>query len=292
MKKILLFILLAAVFLITIHYFNLKSKAATETYPDDAFFDQQSNKTALIIVAHDDDAISSAGTIIKLCKAGWTVKELCFYHQTTDEKLNARNLQRQKDIEQVKQIEGLTEFKTVTLPYRNISDNALSYMPMDKKEFSKYYNKDTLLHYIRSFINDNKPSVIFTLDNNIGGYGHPDHVFISQTVLDECVSHAQDSSFTVKEIYQAVFTPSMNEKITKQLPAYINALKVYLADQPLPDVQVNIQDYGSEKKAAMKAYSTEQNSLRKIWPSYQYYPANIYFSLFNREFFHVIDVKK
>ncbi len=41
----------------------------------------------------------------------------------------------------------------------------------------------------------------------------------------------------------------------------------------------------------MKAYSTEQNSIRKIWPSYQYYPAAIYFRLFDREFFRRIAFK-
>lgn len=292
MKKIILSSLFVILFIVIAHYIYLRTKAPKESYPDDVFLGSQKNKTALVIVAHDDDAISSAGTLIQLGKQGWTVKELCFYHQANDEKLNQRNLQRQKDVQQVKAIEGLSEFSTITLPYRKLSDDALSYMPLPKDQFSHYYNSDTVLFYIRRFIDENKPSVIFTLDNNIGGYGHPDHVFVSQLVLDECNRRAADTSFSVKKIYQAVFTPSMNEHITKQLPVYIKALQVYGVDQPLPTVQLFISDYGSEKKKAMEAYSTEQNSLRKIWPFYHYYPAAVYFHLFNREFFHVINVKE
>lgn len=218
MRKFLLLLPVAVFVFIAAHYFFLKSKAPKERYPDDSFLEMQNNKTALVIVAHDDDAISSAGTISKLCRAGWTVKELCFYHKTDNEELNKRNLQRQKDIEKVKEIEGLKEFKSVTLPYRIITDDSLSYMPVRKAEFGKYYNRDTVLYYIRQFINENKPSVIFTLDNQIGGYGHPDHIFISQLVLDECNSRLNDSSFTVKKIYQAVLNVSVCEFLFPHRP--------------------------------------------------------------------------
>ncbi len=60
---------------------------------------------------------------------------------------------------------------------------------------------------------------------------------------------------------------------------------------PLPDVQVNIRETGAQKKSIMEAYSTEQNSIRRMWPYYNYYPASLYFSLFDREFFKTIKLK-
>ncbi len=57
---------------------------------------------------------------------------------------------------------------------------------------------------------------------------------------------------------------------------------------PAPDVQVNIAAFGGLKKKAMQSYSTEQNSIRKFWPYYNWYPGWIYFRIFNRDFFRII----
>ncbi len=66
---------------------------------------------------------------------------------------------------------------------------------------------------------------IFTLDNNIGGYGHSDHLLVSQLVLDECTRRKNDSGFAVNYIYQAVFTPSMAENILTKLPPYNSCIE-------------------------------------------------------------------
>jgi len=293
MRKFLTWTIVLVVIAVIAHFFYLKSKAPTESYPDDTWLNSAKNKTALIIVAHDDDAISCAGTIIQLCKAGWTIKELCFYNTVSDPKANERIRKRQLDIQQVKETEGLSSFEYANIPYiRNLQlASSPAYMPLSKEEFDRQYNKDTLNFFIRKFINDNSPSVIFTLDNNIGGYGHPEHKLVSQLVLDECMQRAKDSAFPVQYIYQAVFTPSMEKNILGSLPVYQAALKTYQLKSPLPDVQVKITEAGAEKKKVMQAYSTEQNSIRQFWPYYQYYPASIYFRLFNREFYKTIQVK-
>jgi len=292
MKKIIVWIAITAILLTGAHYFFLSRKAPTETYPDDTYLDSVTPKTAVIIVAHDDDAISAAGTITALCQAGWNIKQLCFYNTVSDQKESDRILQRQEDTRKVREIEGLSEFSYVNLPFRNIKNtSAPQYMPLSADEFTKQYNKDTLLHYIRRFIDDNKPTIIFSLDNNIGGYGNPDHIIVSRLVLEECVRRSADSSFPVQYIYQSVFTPSMAKNILGDMPVYKAALSAYGMGMPLPDVQVNIESTGAKKKAVMEAYITEQNSIRQIWPYYNYYPAKVYFSLFNREFFKTIKLK-
>jgi LmbE family N-acetylglucosaminyl deacetylase len=292
MRKFLSWAIILIIIAITVHFFYLRSKAPKESYPDDTWLKTAKNKTALIIVAHDDDAISCSGTIIKLCKAGWIVKELCFYNTVTDAKENERIRKRQQDTKKVKQTEGLASFEYVTLPYRDWQfSSSPGYMPASQAQFDRQYNKDTLLFYIRNFITSNNPSVIFTLDNNIGGYGHPDHKLIGQLVVDECMKRVKENYTSVEYIYQPVFTPSMVTKILSHLPVYKAALKTYGVGCPLPDVQVNISSVGSEKKKVMQAYSTEQNSIKQFWPSYQFYPAAIYFRLFDREFFKIIPVK-
>jgi len=292
MRKFLTWAFALLIIAVLSHFFYLRSKAPKESYPEDTWLSSVKNKTALVIVAHDDDAISCAGTITQLSKAGWTVKELCFYNQVSDPKKIERNVQRQKDIQKVKEIEGLSSFEFFTLPFRNLEKvSTPEYMPVTADEFDTQYNKDTLLFYIRRMIDDNKPSVIFTLDNQLGGYGHPDHKLVSQLVYDECLQRSKDSSYSVEYIYQGVFTPSMNENIVSSLPVYQAVIKMYKQKNPLPDVQITISDAGAEKKKVLQTYSTEQNSLKKFWPYYNYYPASIYFRLFDREFFRTIKLK-
>ncbi|MGC4036977.1 MAG: PIG-L family deacetylase [Chitinophagaceae bacterium] len=292
MKKIIVWIAIAAILFAGAHYFFLSRKAPVEIYPDDTYLASVNQKRAVIIVAHDDDAVSAAGTISALCQAGWNIKELCFYNTTNDTETIDRNIQRQEDTRTVREIEGLSEFTYVNLPFRDMSkSNKPAYMPLSADDFVKQYNRDTLLFYIRRFIDDNQPTVVFTLDNNIGGYGNPDHIVVSRLVLEECVRRANDSSFPVRYIYQPVFTPSMAKNILGDLPVYKAAISAYGMGMPAPDVQVSIEEMGAKKKAVMEAYSTEQNSMKQIWPYYNYYPAKVYFNLFNREFFKTIKLK-
>ena len=292
MRKTIVWVAIAAILLISIHYLFLSRKAPKETYPDDILLDTIKEKKAVIIVAHDDDGIAVAGTVSRLCSLGWDVRELCFYNAAADETKTARTQQRQEDLLTVKQIEGLSDFVYLTIPYRNVTNlSAPEYMPLTKKEFDKQYSTDTLLYYIRNYITDNKPSVIFTLDTDIGGDGHPDHVMVSKLVLDECMKRYRDNNFPVHYIYQSVYAPSMAEHILSDVPAYKAALTVYGKTMPLPDVQVNIVAAAVKKKSVMEAYTTEQACIRKLWPYYNYYPAFVYFDLFNREFFRIIKLK-
>jgi len=292
MRKTIVWVAIVAILLICIHYLFLSRKAPKETYPDDTFLDTLKEKRAVIIVAHDDDAIGVAGTVSQLCTSGWNVKELCFYNTDTDAAKIARIQQRQEDVSTVKQIEGLADFVYFNIPFRKVTNlSGPEYMPLTKEEFDKQYDTDTLRYYIRRFIDDNKPAVIFSMDNNIGGCGHPDHVIVSKLVLDECSRRYRDSTFPVHYIYQFVYSPSMADHILGDLPVYKAALSVYGKTMPLPDVQVNIASAAVQKKSVMKAYTTEQNCIRKMWPYYNYYPAFVYFDLFNREFFKIIKLK-
>jgi LmbE family N-acetylglucosaminyl deacetylase len=296
MKRILVTILLVIVFFIVIHLGYLSSLSATEDYPEDAYFDKESNKNALIIVAHDDDAVSCAGTISQLCRSGWSVRELCFYQQSGiyRAKDSSNNTIRKLSLAKAAKIQGLSEVVAIDLNFRtDLDTNKAAYMPMPYDQFPLYFKTDTLYQLIAAYIEKHKPSVIFMLDDSMGGYGHPEHVLISQLVLKHCRNNQSNPGFSVTKIYQPVFPPSLSENILAGNMTYEAAKKVYnLPGMPLPDVQITIYGTSVQKKEVMQAYTTEQNSLNQIWPYYRYYPAKVYFSIFNREFFRVLDVEK
>ena len=297
MKKVLrISVLLLGLAILAIggHIYYLSTLAAKETYPDDQYLQAEQNKNALIIVAHDDDMIGSAGTITMLSKQGWKIREMCFYQQggLYFKKDSIKNPIRKMSLNKVATIQGLQGVDPVDFNFRNDMETEKSYFPMPYAQFSKNYKLDSLDLYIAAYIERNKPSVIFTLDSVMGGYGHPDHVVVSQTVIKYCRSHKNDPGFPVKKIYQAVFPPSLSENVLSPLPVYKEAKKVYETNgMPLPDVQVNFYEYAKQKKQAMLTYTTEQNSLQKIWPWYNWYPSWIYFKIFDRDFFKVIDVQ-
>lgn len=297
MKKIfrfLILIMLIGVIVIGIHLYHLTTLSAKEIYPDDEYLLNATDKNALIIVAHDDDMVGSSGTMSMLCENGWSIREMCFYQQggLYFKKDSEKNPIRKQSLQKVATIQGFKGVDPVDFNFRNDMETEKSYMPMPYELFAVNYKIDSLLDIIADYINEHKPSVLFTLDDKMGGYGHPDHTMMSQLVLRYCKEHKYDTGFTVKKIYQAVFPPSLSEQVMGDMPVYIEAKKVYkTAGMQLPDVQVNFYKYANKKKECMLAYTTEQNSLKKIWPYYRWYPSWIYFRIFNRDFFHIIEIK-
>lgn len=266
---------------------KLEKMAPVEHYADDNWLLNQTRKQALIIVAHDDDAISSAGTVSMLTANGWEVHMLCFYHDIPENV--TRNLQRQQDVQQAIAAQGIRSITFHTLNYRahhTAYPKLYAYVPEEMRD--SIYRMDTLTLLIQQFIEQYQPSVIFTLDDVIGGYGHPDHVVVSRIVKDYALAHTQ----YIKRVYQAVFTPYQANTIMAELPVYQDALlSCNCTGQPVPTTQINISAYGAQKRAAMLTYSTEQQNLQKFWPKYDKMPPEKYFAIFDREFFHVIETE-
>lgn len=277
--------------IIALHLHYLSRITGNHNYAEDTSYDSLTNKTALIIVAHDDDMAGSAGTISMLCSKGWVIREKCYYQQAGlyFKKDSIKNPIRKQSLQHAANIQGLNGIDPVDMNIRNDSMNEKSYMPMPYDQFASHFKEDLLYRDISQYIKKYKPSIIFTLDNVMGGYGHPDHVVISQIVLKCCQDQKNDPDFTVKKIYQPVFTPEQAQHVLGKLPVFVEAKKVYQVEgMPLPDVAVPITKYARQKKEVMKGYITEQNSLRKIWPYYNWYPSWIYFRIFNKEYFRVI----
>lgn len=256
-----------------------------EVFPQDIFLDSVKNKTALVIVAHDDDAIGCAGTITELTKKGWKVHFLTFYGNYR----MADNPVRKKEVEQVSKIQNLSTLHLVNFSIQKSDTVPEPWRPIPYTQFSNNFKVDSLRIIIENVINQHQPSVLFTLDNIIGGYGHPEHVCVSQCAID---ASRGDKNTSVERIYQAVFTRTLNENVLRDNPAFIAAKKTYQAEgSPVPDIEYNILNSSKEKKEVMLAYQSQKRNLKKVWPFYDVYPHWIYFKIFDKEYFHVISIK-
>jgi LmbE family N-acetylglucosaminyl deacetylase len=266
---------------------ELQKFAAPETFPEDTFLDTMANKRALIIVAHDDDDCMMSGTIAKLTSNGWTIKQLSFeLHNIPGENRNPAHIiceGSEKILE-----DGLYRPGVDTVKY--------PYMPIPYEEIGKQFLREKVADALIKRINDFNPSVLFTLDNIKGGYGHPDHIFLSQLVLDLF----NEGKISVQLIYQSVLTKHVETEIDKYMTPKMEkwgypqaspaANELYgIEGMPEADVQITITDQAEIKMAYLRAYpESVRKNLRKFLIYYEDFDAETFFSVWDREFFKII----
>jgi LmbE family N-acetylglucosaminyl deacetylase len=267
---------------------ELQQFAATETYPEDKYLDTVTNKKALVILAHDDDDCGMAGTISKLTAEGWTIKQLSLADHP-DKKTGKTPAYIICGSNELILSDGLYRYGLDTM--KN------PYVPIPYEEIKKQFLTEKVSKVLVEKINAFNPSVIFTLDNEKGGYGHPEHIFISQLVKDLFQSNA----IHAQRIYQSVYTDHMEKEIVDtwlkgkmEKWGYPHASTIandlyHITGMPEPNVQITIQKYGETKMRYLREYSEDvKKNIRKFVPYYEDFDGATYFSVFNREFFRVI----
>lgn len=279
------------VVLIIAHIVYLYTLTPTEKFPADTYLTNETNKTALIVVAHDDDAAMFSGTTSMLVENGWDVNLMCFY---TNKYRPEEVPIRKKEISTASKIQHLKNLNFIDFTMRKSLENVKQpWLPIPYAEFPENFYMDSLNKFIQNAIIKYKPSVIFSLDNLIGGYGHPEHVLVGRTVVDICKLWKDSLNFPVKRIYQNVWPESQSIKIMGDKGVYKMGKEVYkCAGMPTPDVEIDISKYADKKMDVLLAHASQHRNLKKFMPFYNYYPAGIYFGIFNKEHFKIINVKE
>jgi LmbE family N-acetylglucosaminyl deacetylase len=265
---------------------------AQEVYPTDTILQSIKIKKAMIIIAHDDDMSAMSGSISKLNKEGWEIEVVSFRKG------------EERDKAQIKACRNILDRATFfDLDYSlwrmdlNKRKQEELYLPIEKEKFAETFNQTIVEKELIKRVNNFNPSVVFTLDNEIGGYGHPEHVFISQLVLDL----AQSKKISIVYIYQSVYTPHMTTSImarhSKRMiewglaaDGWEKAKTTYkVGGMPQPTTQIHITSEATEKMNYLKSYNErEQKTIGFFIPAFFEYSAEEYFNIFDREFFHVI----
>ncbi|MEM0996527.1 MAG: PIG-L family deacetylase [Bacteroidota bacterium] len=266
--------------------------APTETYPEDTYLASCKKKRAMVIVAHDDDSGAMSGTLARLKSEGWTIHHLSFPGE--DSARSHRHVAATQHLAQ-----SITFLPFAEPQYRPRRDTAQPpYMPIPRAAFAQEFALEEIARQVEATVNAFDPAIIFTLDSEIGGYGHPDHVMISELV----VTLTNSGRIYPERIYQNVYTDHMEEEImVKRLAPklkkwgypspYTAACELYAINgMPEPTVQVTISPWAEEKMQRLRGYAgREARNLRKFIPDFDKYPAQTYFEVFDREFFRVLE---
>ena len=263
--------------------------AATETYSEDTLLQSISSKRAMIVIAHDDDMCAMSGTISQLNNKGWEIAVVSFSRS------EAQNDAHKKACSHVLNTVHFVDLKPSQ--YRNDPDKG--YHPIPKNAFDTVFNQSIIVEKYLDKIQSFNPTVIFTLDNEIGGYGHPDHVFISQMVIDL----AKEKLISPKYIYQSVLSPSTMDKLMVRRSKLMEgwgypgdgwekSKKTYgVNGMPEPTVQFNIQSEAKAKMEYLRSYNKrEKKSINFFLPAFEESDAEEYFEVFDREFFRIIKI--
>jgi hypothetical protein len=265
-----------------------------EVYQSDTILQSVKIKKAMIIIAHDDDMSVMSGTISKLNKEGWAIDVLSFHVDSERDKAQivaCRNI-----------LDTVIFFDLNYSQWRldlNERKQEEIYLPIEKEKFAETFNQKIVENELIKRVNNFNPSVVFTLDNEVGAYGHPEHVFISQIVLDL----AQSKQIPVNYIYQSVYTPHMTESImmrhSKRMiewgfkgNSWEIAKKTYkIEGMPKPTTQIYITSEANEKMEYLNSYNErERKTIGFFIPAFEEYSAVEYFKVFDREFFNMIKI--
>jgi LmbE family N-acetylglucosaminyl deacetylase len=271
---------------------EITSYAATERYPNDSLLQRDTGKKALIIIAHDDDMSAMTGTLSLLKKQGWKIK-VCSFHMSKER--DEAHIQACRDITDTVTFFEL-DYAQWRYDARKIKQDDL-YLPIAKEKMNNVFNAPLIESKLINLVQEYKPSVLFTLDNDIGAYGHSEHVFISQLVLDLSKAHKLKANY----IFQSVYTPhmlsSIMERHSKRMMSWgldggvwEKSKAVYkIINLPEPTVQINIRSEAKNKMNYLLSYNErERKTIGFFVPAFEEYSAEEYFNIFDREFFRVI----
>jgi len=271
---------------------DVKQYAPIENYPNDSLLQTIDNKRAMIVIAHDDDMCALAGTASLLNNRGWEIAVVSFSKSP------------ERDAAQVEACKNIldTVIFVELSPEQIRNDNEKErrgYYAFPKDSFDIVFNTAEIEAEYEKHINQFNPTVIFTLDNELGGYGHPEHVLISQMAIDLAI----DKRISPLYIYQSVYTDHMENSIMERhsrrmkswgFPGneWDNAKKIYgVNGMPEPTVQIKITSQAQVKMDYLRSYNKrERKTLGFFVPEFEKYSADEYFNIFDREFFRVIKI--
>lgn len=270
---------------------DIQKLSAEENYPADAYLKTVRNKKAMVVVAHDDDDAAMAGTLAMLNKEGWEIKQVCFMSESA-ERDSALIKAASYILDEVEFIKMKPEVRRP-----NSDSTIIPYMPIPKESIKTVFKYDELAKQLIEKINQYKPAIIFSLDNVIGGYGHPEHILVSQMLVDSFASGA----IKPERIYQSVYTNSMEKKILRErltellkewgFPSSYNTVtEMYKVEgMPEPDVEMKITSQSEKKMNFLNSFlDRERKTIGLFVPMFQEFEHKDYFDVFNREFFRVI----
>jgi len=243
---------------------------------------KDSPKRMMLIFPHPDDEITVSGEVFR--EIHEENAKVTLVVLTEGEAGKTGGVVSKNELGKAREKEGMQAAKTlgVTPVQATFPDGKLSEV-----------NPIELKNYIYQQIKKYKPTTILTYDDDVGYYGHPDHIFAAKMVREVFREHMDDSSFSAKRLYM-VTLPSrvwdsvskFGKKLREKYPLKENQRP------PTPTNAVLVKDYGKQIDVLAKGYKTQQQAVDALLPGHRQIPYWIYFRVLDREYFYLAEEKK
>ena len=224
----------------------------------------------LYVVAHPDDEVLMSGTLSLLKRRfHLPVKALYLTHGEDGPTFdlvpkNRLKQRRTEELERVKEILSLDEMVVCDYPDRYLAD----------QDFEEVCQR------VRAEAEAFAPTYIFTFDENIGMYGHTDHVAAGKAATR--VAKELDG---VKGVFQMTLPSGMLSLALKMSRTFRERYDP-ARGLPQPNVAANIYRWRKIRFAVTRAHETQTAVMRELQPYYDKLPRFLYYAIFDREYFY------
>lgn len=224
----------------------------------------------LYVVAHPDDEVLMSGTLSLLKRRfGLPVKGLYLTHGEdgpTYDLVPKSGLKerRTQELGHVKALLALDEMTVCDYPDRYLAD----------QDFDAVC--DTVRREAEAF----SPTYIFTFDENIGMYGHTDHV-----AAGKAATRTAKQLDSVKGVFQMTLPGGMLALALKMSKTFRERYDP-ARGLPRPNAAANIYRWRTIRYAVTRAHETQTAVMRELQPYYDKLPRWLYYAIFDREYFY------
>lgn len=235
---------------------------------------KRENPVALFIFPHPDDEIVCAGTIATLKQQGWKVNLLTLTQGKPEEK-EIRKAEWQNAVKALA-IDGSQLLDLPNNSWEDIQANKLHFWDQQM---------DSVRNIIYNAIKQYSPSLLFTYDEVMGGYGHPEHRLTASATHKVFEQHKDDSSFAPIAIMQITLSDQLEKALLGSLDSYKKAVAGSGKDLPAPDIAFDITSVWPVKGKAASVYTSQYKTLRKFYLLPDQTDTTKHYSAFSREYY-------
>ena len=224
----------------------------------------------MAIWAHPDDEITSAGTLSALARGG---ADLTLVYLTAGEAARDTGNSRE-ELAKVRREEAKAAGALLGASHVEVLDFPDSGLATTDHAVAKAAIAAQIVRF--------QPGVIVSFDEQVGFYGHPDHVQTGRWVREV----VDEGAPSVTRLYQATLPKALVSLALKLVQAFRDN---YPADParglPSATLAFPIAAQARTKRQLLDVHKSQAKIIADVQPYYDRVPAWLYYRLFDREYF-------
>jgi LmbE family N-acetylglucosaminyl deacetylase len=260
---------------------NQVDYALIETFQDynvpELELDISDTTKVLLVFCHADDEIAVAGLVAFLKERGANIHLLTLGHHPLQDDVETR----MKELNCAANQLGIEKFEVSGL-ITNTWEETL------QNEVNWYNIKDSIKSIIDSKIQHYRPDILITWDNEIGGYGHPEHRISAQLTEDLFINNQNNPSFSATKLIQFTLPDKLEKFLVSENDGYKLAKELTGTDGlPDPDYALDITNYWETKNNVAQCYQSVMYTMKQFFFTYDKNNKENHIKAFSKKYYTV-----